>query len=132
MTGVGLVAIGRNEGDRLRRCLESVVGRVQAVVYVDSGSTDGSVALARSYGVETVELDMNVPFTAARGRNAGLERLLELEPGLEFVQFIDGDCEVVAGWLERARDALLSRPDVAVVCGRRRERYRDATVYNKL
>ena len=39
---VGLVVIGRNEGERLVRCLRSVIGRADAVVYVDSGSTDGS------------------------------------------------------------------------------------------
>ena len=73
---VGVVVIGRNEGERLRRCLESVVRQTQAVVYVDSGSTDGSIALARSLGVDTVDLDMSVPFTAARARNAGFAALM--------------------------------------------------------
>ena len=98
----------------------------------NSGSADGSVTLARSLGVETVELDMTVPFTAARARNEGLQRLLETRPGVEFVQFVDGDCEVVPGWLERARQELEARPDTAVVCGRRRERFPEASVYNRL
>ena len=72
------------------------------VVYVDSGSTDGSVGLARSMGVEVVELDMSRPFSAARARNAGFERLSEIDPGVRFVQFLDGDCEVADGWLDRA------------------------------
>src|SRR5260370_37240942 len=112
MADIGVVAIGRNEGERLRRCLESVAGQAKAVVYVDSGSSDGSVELARSVGVETVELDLSVPFTAARARNAGLARLLDVQPGIEFVQFVDGDCEVVGGWLGRARDELEARPEV--------------------
>jgi glycosyltransferase involved in cell wall biosynthesis len=129
---IGVVAIGRNEGERLRRCLESVVKQVEAVVYVDSGSTDDSVALARSLGVQTVALDLSTPFTAARARNAGFAQLQEVCPQVEFVQFVDGDCEIVAGWLELARQELEARPEVAVVCGRRRERFPDASPYNRL
>ena len=94
---LGVVAIGRNEGERLRQCLESVVGRVAKVVYVDSGSTDGSVDLARSLHAEVVALDMDRPFTAARARNEGFARLGELVPELRYVQMVDGDCAVVGG-----------------------------------
>jgi glycosyltransferase involved in cell wall biosynthesis len=129
---IGIVAIGRNEGKRLRRCLESVIGASGAVVYVDSGSTDGSVAAAREIGAEVVELDMSRPFSAARARNEGFERLMHVAPETEFVQFVDGDCEIVAHWLRTAADELLAHPEYAVVCGRRRERHPDASVYNKL
>jgi GT2 family glycosyltransferase len=132
MSDLGIVTIGRNEGERLCRCLDSLVGRGLLVVYVDSNSTDGSVELARSMGVEVVELDLSLPFTAARARNAGFERLMQLNPGIAFVQVVDSDCEVAPGWLDRARAMLEQRPDVAVVYGRRRERYRDQTVYNRL
>lgn len=129
---LGIVVIGRNEGERLKRCLRSLVGGGHPIVYVDSGSTDGSVAFARSLGVEVLELPMNEPFTMARGRNAGLEHLLARHPGIELVQFVDGDCEVAAGWLEGALEALTGRPDVAAVCGRRRERFPEASIYNRL
>lgn len=129
---VGIVVIGRNEGERLRRCLRSVVGRSDHVIYVDSGSTDDSVAFARSIGVDVIELDVSVPFTMARGRNAGLDRLLALDPGARFVQFVDGDCEFADGWLARARRFLDDRGDVAAVCGRRRERFPDRSIYNRL
>ena len=129
---VGIVAIGRNEGARLEACLDSVVGRVAAVVYVDSGSSDDSVASARDRDVEVLELDLAEPFTAARARNAGAARLAELVPELEFVQFVDGDCVVADGWLEAAADALLGDPELAVVCGRRRERDPEGSVYNLL
>jgi glycosyltransferase involved in cell wall biosynthesis len=129
---VGVVAIGRNEGERLRKCLESVVGRVDKVVYVDSGSTDGSVEMARSLGVVVVDLDMAHPFTAARARNEGFRCLREVAPGLAYVQFVDGDCEVVSGWLEKAALFLNEHTDVAVVCGRRRERFPDRSLYNML
>ncbi|HEX3450413.1 MAG TPA: glycosyltransferase, partial [Isosphaeraceae bacterium] len=68
MSQMGIVAIGRNEGERLRRCLSSVVGRDLPVVYVDSNSTDGSAELARSLGAEVVELNLSRSFTAARAR----------------------------------------------------------------
>src|SRR4051794_41818612 len=83
------------------------------VVYVDSASTDGSVELARATGAEVVRLDMSLPFCAARARNEGFERLVQAAPGLKFVQFVDGDCEVVAGWIERAAAELSARTDVA-------------------
>jgi len=128
----GVVVIGRNEGPRLRRCLESLADIAGFVVYVDSGSTDGSVELARGLGAEVVELDRSEPFTAARARNAGFERLMRIAPQTELVQFVDGDCELVAGWIEQAAAALCQWRDVAIVCGRRRERYRDHSPYNRL
>jgi GT2 family glycosyltransferase len=131
-TLLGAVVIGRNEGDRLGRCLTSLSGRVAHLVYVDSGSTDGSVALAAQMGADVVALDSEQPFTAARGRNAGLGRMRAARPTLELVQFVDGDCEVVPTWLERATQAIVADPSIAVVCGRRRERYPDATIYNRL
>jgi len=129
---LGCVAIGRNEGQRLVRCLDSLVGRVARVVYVDSGSTDGSVEAARARGVEVVALDTSIPFTAARARNAGVARLREIAPDARFVQLVDGDCEVVAGWLERAHAALSARRELAVVCGRRRERHPEHSVWNRI
>ena len=132
MKEIGLVAIGRNEGQRLRECLVWATNKVARVVYVDSGSTDGSLELARSLGADTVELDLSTPFTAARARNEGFNRLLELAPDIEFVQFVDGDCEVVDGWIDRALSELTAKPNIAAVCGRRRERYPTATIYNQL
>lgn len=127
-----IVAIGRNEGERLRKCLESVAAQAALVVYVDSGSRDGSVRLARSIGSEVVELDMRTPFTAARARNEGFVRVRQLAPALPYVQFVDGDCEVVVGWLDAAVEFLDAHPDVAAVSGRRRERHPEQSIYNLL
>lgn len=129
---IGIVVIGRNEGERLARCLASVVSDSSKVVYVDSGSTDGSVALAQSLGVSVVELDMSIPFTAARARNEGVARLHKLASEISYIQFVDGDCEVVKEWLDQASLFLDQHPEVAVVCGRRRERFPDRSVYNML
>jgi len=131
-TAIGVVVIGRNEGERLERCLVSLVGPADKIVYVDSGSTDGSVLMAQRLGVEVVALDMSLPFTAARARNEGFAWLLRFQPGIRFVQFVDGDCEVVAGWLPKAQAFLDEHPAVAVACGRRRERFPQRSIYNLL
>jgi glycosyltransferase involved in cell wall biosynthesis len=128
----GIVVIGRNEGNRLQHCLLSVLGEDITVIYVDSGSTDGSVALARYLGANVVELDLSIPFTAARARNAGFEYLLQIAPKIEFVQFVDGDCRIIQGWLERAQSELLAQDEVVVVCGRRREEFPHNSIYNRL
>jgi len=129
---IGAVVIGRNEGERLRVCLESIREQLEYVVYVDSGSSDSSVALAESLGVYVVNLDLNIPFTAARARNEGATALLKSNSKIEFIQFVDGDCEVQAGWLDKAYAFLKESGAYAVVCGRRRERYPDTTVFNQL
>ena len=129
---VGLVAIGRNEGVRLEQCLRSVMGCVSAIVYVDSGSTDGSVLMAQSIGIPVISLDLSIPFTAARARNAGFEHLLEIMPTIKFVQFVDGDCEVIQGWLESAVQAFDAHPDVVAVCGWVKERYPERSIYNRI
>ncbi|MEY2855017.1 MAG: hypothetical protein RL030_2149 [Pseudomonadota bacterium] len=100
--------------------------------YVDSGSTDGSVREARSRGVEVVNLDLSIPFTAARARNAGAFALAKRFPDLRYVQFVDGDCELHPDWIDEAVSFLESHADVAVVFGTQKEREPEATVYNSL
>lgn len=127
---IGVVVIGRNEGERLHRCLQSAKQTSRHVIYVDSGSQDGSVALARSFGVEVIELDAAMPFTAARGRNAGFARLRAIWSDTKFVQFIDGDCELNPDWIDAALTGIANDARTAVVFGRRRERFPDQTVFN--
>src|SRR5262249_41797037 len=129
---VGAVAIGRNEGERLRRCLTSLRRETDRVVYVDSASSDDSVAIARGLEVSVVELDMTQRFTAARARNAGFARLREHWPDVEFVQFVDGDMEVLEGWLATALHVMDEQPDVVALCGWRRERHPDKSLYNRI
>src|SRR5690349_20341428 len=119
LSNFGAVVIGRNEGARLRKCLASIVDAA-ARVYVDSGSSDGSVEMASDLGIDVIELDMAIPFTAARARNAGFYHLQRIVPQLDYVQFVDGDCELVEGWTRSAARFLEYRPDVAAVCGRLR------------
>ncbi|WP_395334430.1 glycosyltransferase [Novosphingobium sp. BL-8H] len=133
---VGFVIIGRNEGERLALAIASVQRQAARAVYVDSGSIDGSVKLAVERGLPVVELDPGIPFTAARARNAGFGWLVRHYPELKFVHFIDGDCELVPGWLDYALGVLRAdeqaQGELAGVCGRRRERDPHASPYNRL
>ncbi|NNE52147.1 MAG: glycosyltransferase [Sulfitobacter sp.] len=123
------VVIGRNEGARLLTCLDALQGRIEQLLYVDSGSTDGSAEAARARGAKVIDLDLSIPFTAARARNAGLA---VLDEDVRYVQFLDGDCEIREGWIETAQAFLDASPEIAVVCGRRRERHPEASLYNRL
>jgi glycosyltransferase involved in cell wall biosynthesis len=129
---IAAVVIGRNEGERLLKCLRSARSEVDCIIYVDSGSTDGSVQAAEQLGAYVVGLDMARPFTAARARNEGFAAIKVLRPGISFIQFIDGDCELIDGWLQTAAKFMHQRNDVAVACGRRRELCPSASIYNLL
>lgn len=128
---LGVVVIGRNEGERLLICLSSALQYCSDVVYVDSGSTDNSVLAARELGVQVINLDMSKPFTAARARNAGANQIL-LQNNVEFIQFIDGDCKLFPHWLEQAIKYLQQHPTTAIVAGRLRERFPQASIYNQI
>lgn len=128
MTAIDAVLIGRNEGARLVAALTALMPHVRRAVYVDSGSTDGSVAAARAAGAQVVALDMSVPFSAARARNAGFDAL----DADGYVMFVDGDCAVEAGFIPAAAAVLDARPDLALVTGWRREMAPEASLYNRL
>lgn len=129
---VGVVAIGRNEGERLSECLQSAAGEEFCLIYVDSGSADNSLALARAQDARVVQLDITSGFSAAKARNAGAREIEQCKISSEFFQFVDGDCVLDPNWIESGTAFLQSNPEYAVVCGRRRERYPDASIYNSL
>lgn len=130
---VGVVVIGRNEGDRLMLCLDSLerAGVLKShLVYVDSGSTDGSIGRVNARGIDGIAIDP--PFTAAKGRNAGFTHLTQKHPNLLAIQFVDGDCEYFPAWIDVASDTLRKNPDIVAVTGVQHERRPEATVYNLL
>lgn len=130
---VAVVIIGRNEGDRLRSCLSSVLTmkyprELVEVVYVDSSSTDSSVELAQNMGVTTIVL--SGPTTAARGRNAGW-----IQAKAPFVLFLDGDTLLDPDFVARAighfNDPQHTEP-IAGVYGNRRETRTADSIYNAI
>ena len=131
---MGVVVIGRNEGERLVQCLTSLKSHAERgvrIVYVDSGSSDGSLQAAERLGAIPCALAPDRPFNAARARNAGAKRLAEAAPEVAFIQFVDGDCILAPDWIDKARAFLAANPQAAVVCGRRRERFPQHSVYNR-
>ncbi|MGH1485110.1 MAG: glycosyltransferase family 2 protein [Cellvibrionaceae bacterium] len=132
MSAIGVVIIGRNEGERLKNCIRSLSNIDVKIVYVDSNSSDDSVDYVKQQGFDVVELDMSIPFSAARARNEGYRYLLSKYDDIDYLQFVDGDCEVCEGWISSAKQHLLSNLELASVCGRRKERFPERTLYNKL
>ena len=124
------ILIGRNEGARLLRAIAAMQRQpgLRRLVYVDSGSRDGSAQAARDLGAMVVELDPARPFTAARGRNEGFAALGP-DPA-PFVQFMDGDCIVTDGWPDTALRFLADHPQAGLVHGHSQEEAPDASVYN--
>ncbi|WP_226951160.1 glycosyltransferase family 2 protein [Rhizobium terrae] len=129
---VGIVVIGRNEGQRLITCLKALQPYSERTIYVDSGSSDGSVQAASALCARVISLDLAIPFTAARARNAGFDALMDLWPDTTFVQFLDGDCEVDAAWINAATAFLSTRKELALVFGRRREIHPGQTIFNAM
>lgn len=133
LTGLAVVVIGRNERSRLAACLRSVIALNVPVVYVDSGSTDGSDGIAHDMGVDVARLEADAqPLSAARARNAGARYLRDRFPSIEYIQFVDGDCELARGWPAVALDQLRNRSTLGVCCGVRQEKDPDASIYNLL
>jgi glycosyltransferase involved in cell wall biosynthesis len=132
LNDLAVVVIARNEGERLKRCIRSCIDVAGSVIYADSDSSDGTPDWAREQGAEVVALDPSRPMNAPRGRNEGFERLLEVHPDARYVFFVDGDCEIVEGFLAAARDALESEPALGAVAGRRLETAPEDSVYNRV
>jgi GT2 family glycosyltransferase len=126
------VVIGRNEGERLEPSLRSVQNAGLPLVYVDSGSSDDSLAVARALEILVVELDPIRPFSAARGRNEGLDEALRHWPEIEYVLFLDGDCVLDPLFPAAAGAAFEQQGDCAIVTGHLSERHPDASIYNRL
>jgi len=129
---IGFVAIGRNEGARLERCLSSLLKQSDRIIYVDSDSHDDSVDIANRLGVVVVKLSNSEAYTAARSRNAGFAALKERWSDIDHVMFIDGDCALADGFPGAGVEMLRASRDVGVVTGRCRELHPDATIYNRL
>ena len=126
-TLVSVVVIGRNEGERLRRCLESIAQMNHPtfnfeILYVDSGSTDNSVTLAKDLGATVIALHPERP-SAALGRNAGWRAAHG-----ETILFLDGDTILNPDFVSAAL-LRLADPEVAVVWGHRRELYPQKSIY---
>lgn len=127
---LSVVIIGRNEGTRLVRCLESVKamnfpGEEVEIVYVDSASTDDSPEVATRFGAKVISVKPERP-TAALGRNAGWRAAKA-----PLVLFLDGDTILEPDFIKKALNEFVN-PFTAVVFGHRREIYPNSSIYNRV
>jgi cellulose synthase/poly-beta-1,6-N-acetylglucosamine synthase-like glycosyltransferase len=127
---VSVVIIGRNEGERLQRCIASVQqahwGSLNYDIwYVDSRSTDDSLARAQALGVQTLVLPSG-PMCAAKARNLGWE-----EADGEFILFLDGDTELHPDFVNHALRAL-DDSGLCAAWGHRRESNPQQSLYTRV
>jgi cellulose synthase/poly-beta-1,6-N-acetylglucosamine synthase-like glycosyltransferase len=127
---IDCVIIGINCSRTLADCIGSVrkadypQEKLQ-VIYVDGGSTDASVEVARRFpGVRVVSLHREYP-TPGSGRNAGWKA-----GSAPFVQFLDSDTLVDRGWLDRGVETIMDDEKLGAVFGRRDEMHPESSVYN--
>src|SRR6516165_527607 len=127
---LSVVVIGRNEGIRLVRCIESIMrmrplnGSIE-VIYVDSGSTDGSVERAERLNLKVISLNSTNPCAAA-GRNAGWRA-----SRAPILLFLDGDTMLEPNFVVDSIGELKD-PRIAVVFGDRREIDPNGSIYNRV
>ena len=131
---IGVVVIGRNEGDRLKRCLNSLKEKYPkvAAVYVDSLSGDNSLQTAKSMGYDSISIGNEVAPSAALGRNTGAQYLINKYPQLELIQFLDGDSEICENWLETSGNFLAVNQDIGIVSGVKSESDRNDSFFGQL
>lgn len=127
---VSVVVIGRNEGKRLEQCLLSVAQAAwgntrHEMIYVDSKSTDASMALAQSLGASTLLLDDASP-CAAKARNIGWQSARG-----DFVLFLDGDTQLHPDFVQLALNTLQDEK-LCAVWGHRRESRPEQSTYTKV
>ena len=127
---LSVVVIGRNEGSRLAKCLDSIKlvrgVMVREIIYVDSASTDGSPEMACRYGAIVLVVHPERP-TAAIGRNAGWRQAQS-----DLVLFLDGDTVLHPDFPRAACNALSQEPSTAAVWGHRREIHPEASIFNRV
>jgi glycosyltransferase involved in cell wall biosynthesis len=115
MTQLSVVLISRNQAWSIRRLIESVLVGTSCVsskeiILVDSASTDETVELAKRYPVTIFRLKFGQRLSPAIGRYVGYRQTQG-----EFVLFLDGDMELLQGWLEPALNFMRTTPRVGLV-----------------
>lgn len=85
---LSLCMIVKNEENTLSRCLESVKGIVDEIILVDTGSTDNTVEIAKSYGAKVFFYKWDNSF--ANARNYSLSKASK-----DWILIMDADDELV-------------------------------------
>jgi tetratricopeptide (TPR) repeat protein len=104
MPTIELSMIVKNEESTLARCLETVRSIVDEIVIADTGSTDATVQIARSYQARVVDVPWEDDFSKAR--NAVLR-----QGRCDWVLFLDAD-ELLDSVEAKGIAALVANPAV--------------------
>lgn len=125
---LSIVVIGRNEASRIGDCLRVAQNEIESIpqselIFIDVGSTDDSVGIAKSCGVNAIEIG---PSNAARARNEGWR----CSRG-EFVHFLDGDMILIPGWIRSAMERI-DILDCQAIAGRVVEDMAGASIYSRV
>lgn len=117
---VGVAIVSYNTVDLLRACLASLAASTVAVavVVVDNGSRDGSVAMVQAEFPVVRLIDPGENLGFARGTNRGIQQLLSEAPAIPFVYMLNPDTVVHPGSLEALVAFLQAHPRVGVVSPR--------------
>jgi glycosyltransferase involved in cell wall biosynthesis len=114
---VSVIIKALNEEERIAATIESALRAVAAVggevVLADSCSSDRTVELAMKYPVRIVQLAHPNERRCGVGPQLGYQH-----SNGEFIYIVDGDMQMLEGFLEEALDVLARQPDVAGVGGR--------------
>lgn len=130
LSPISVVVIGLNVADHLDQCLSAIEAsrypdNLLEVIYVDSGSRDGSLEIAKRHkDVRILELNTENP-SAAMGRNAGLHAASH-----DLIQFVDADSHLHPDWLRTAVTTLQGA--VAAVAGSLHERRPNRNLYHRM
>lgn len=114
---LSIVIIARNEAENVARAIESVLREVEhwpqtEILLVDSASTDETVEIARQYPISIVCLDPSWFLSASAGRYIGMHYTRG-----DLILYLDGDMELVTGWMDQAVPFILAHPELAGVSG---------------
>jgi glycosyltransferase involved in cell wall biosynthesis len=120
---LSIVIIARNEAENIARAIESALRASEhypqtEILLVDSASTDATVEIARQYPINIVRLNPAWFLSAAAGRYIGMHYTRG-----SMILYMDGDMELVAGWLEQAVPFLGEHSELAGVAGYRHDIY---------
>lgn len=84
MQTLSLCMITKNEEKNIKACLDSMVNIADEIIIVDTGSTDRTIEIAKSYGAKVFSYKWNDDFSEAR--NISLEKATK-----DWIIVLDGD-----------------------------------------
>jgi glycosyltransferase involved in cell wall biosynthesis len=119
------IIVARNEEKNIERCILSVIRALcvypeTEVLLVDSCSNDETINVASKLSTRIIRLRSDWPQSPSAGRFLGV-----LNTSGRFILFIDGDMELIPGWLECAVDFLEKDDSAAAVVGRLYDRFQN-------